>query len=161
MVKSSPLIAKAPITQTNIYLELGSGKGNFIYALAQANPENHYVAVERQSDIIYRILQKQEAQTLTNLTLLNIDVDEIEKYIKPHSVNTLYINFPDPWYKPRHHKRRLTYPTYLKIYKTLLKPCGKILFRTDHKDLFQDSIEYLNSESFHVSYDMNASPIFN
>lgn len=161
MVKTSPLVTKAPINKSSVYVELGSGKGDFIYLLAQANPDKHYVAIERQSDIIYRILQKQEAHTLDNLSLLNIDVDVIENYIQPHSVETLYINFADPWYKPRHHKRRLTYPTFLKIYKTLLKPYGKILFRTDHEDFFYDSIDYFKQASFKVSYDKNAEPIFN
>lgn len=162
-MKFSPLVVheKKKLTHNNLYLELGAGKGDFIYKLAQVNPNNHYIAVERQSDIIYRILQKQEAHTLDNLSLLNIDVREILDYITPHTVNVVYINFPDPWYKPRHHKRRLTYPTFLKMYKSLLKDCGKILIRTDHEEFFNDSLEYLESESFKVTYSKNAEEIFN
>lgn len=162
-MKSSPLVVneKKKLTKNNLYLELGSGKGNFIYKLAEANPNNHYVAIEKQSDIIYRILQKQEERTLDNLSLLNIDVIEILEYFEPHTINAIYINFPDPWYKPRHHKRRLTYPPFLKMYKLLLIDCGKILIRTDHKDFFNDSLEYLKNESFKVTYSENAKEIFN
>ena len=161
MVKQSPLVKKDKITLTNLYVELGAGKGDFIYKLAQTNKENHYVAIERQSDIIYRILQKQQANTLDNLSLLNIDVENILDYFNKNSINTIYINFPDPWYKPRHHKRRLTYPPKLKVYKTLLMSCGKILIRTDHKDFFNDSVLYLKSEGFSLTINENAEPIFN
>lgn len=161
MVKTSPLVAKKKLNHNRLFVELGSGKGDFIYKLAKANPNNHYVAIERQSDIIYRILQKQQQETLPNLSLLNIDVSDIKDYINPHSIEVLYINFPDPWYKPRHHKRRLTYNTFLEVYKTLLKPYGTIMIRTDHRDFFYDSVEYLENASFKVTYDVDAEPIFN
>ncbi|MGI6359644.1 MAG: tRNA (guanosine(46)-N7)-methyltransferase TrmB [Acholeplasmatales bacterium] len=162
-MKSSPLVVneKKKLIKSNLYLELGAGKGDFIYKLAEANPNNYYVAVEKQSDIIYRILQKQEEHTLDNLSLLNMDVIEILDYFLPHTINTIYINFPDPWHKVRHHKRRLTYPSFLKMYKLLLIDCGKILIRTDHKDFFNDSLGYLESESFKVTYSENAKEIFN
>lgn len=149
------------IEKDNLYVEIGSGKGNFIYALAKQNKENAYVAIEMQADVLYRILQKQEQETLPNLMLLHGDAFNLLEYFNPNTINTLYINFADPWPKKRHHKRRLTAPSILKIYKTLLKECGKIMIRTDHMDFFYDSIETLKEGGFKVSYHTDVEPIFN
>ena len=56
--------------------------------------------------------------------------------------NNIYINFPDPWIKKRQYQRRLSYPYFLKEYYRILKPGGKIFFRTDNLDLFNASISY-------------------
>ena len=99
---------------------------------------------------------------MKNLRVICHDATEILRdCIADHSLGGLQLFFPDPWHKVRHHKRRLTYPSFLKMYKLLLIDCGKILIRTDHKDFFNDSLGYLESESFKVTYSENAKEIFN
>lgn len=142
-----------------LHLEIGSGKGQFIYGLASLHQENDYVAVEKDINVAYRIVQKQEEQPLNNLYIINDDALHLEKYFEKHSISTLYLNFSDPWPKTRHHKRRLTFPTFLKLYKQFLTKDGIIELRTDHLELFNDSIGYFESEGFiitKISYD---SPI--
>ena len=120
------------------------------------NPNILYVAVEKYSSICLRILEKQEELLLPNLIIINEDALLLNNYFKKESVDVLYLNFSDPWPKSRYHKRRLTFPTYLKLYKDFLKKDGKILFRTDHLDFFNDSIEYFKDECFsinNISYD--------
>ncbi len=157
-VKSSPLILteQKNITAPTIHLEIGSGKGKFIIENALKNPNILYVAVEKYSSICLRILEKQEELLLPNLIIINEDALLLNNYFKKESVDVLYLNFSDPWPKSRYHKRRLTFPTYLKLYKDFLKKDGKILFRTDHLDFFNDSIEYFKEEGFsinNISYD--------
>ncbi len=142
-----------------LHLEIGSGKGQFIYGLASLHQENDYVALEKDINVAYRIVQKQEEQPLNNLYIINDDALHLEKYFEKHSISTLYLNFSDPWPKTRHHKRRLTFPTFLKLYKQFLTKDGIIELRTDHLELFNDSIGYFESEGFiitKISYD---SPI--
>ena len=64
-----------------------------------------------------------------------------------------FLLFPDPWPKKRQHKRRLTYPTFLKQYYKLLKKGGRLIFKTDNELLFVDSLEYLKESEFKlISY---------
>ena len=72
------------------------------------------------------------------------------------SVNTIFLNFSDPWPKKRHHKRRLTADSFLDKYFTILKDDGKIIFKTDNVDLFNDSKEVIETSKFKdISIDEN------
>ncbi len=71
------------------------------------------------------------------------DKDEISK---------IYINFCNPWPKERHNKRRLTHTKLLTEYKKFLKPNTEIWFKTDDKELFEDSQEYFKESGFNIEY---------
>ncbi|VEU80760.1 tRNA (guanosine(46)-N7)-methyltransferase TrmB [Haploplasma axanthum] len=139
----------------DVYLEIGSGKGNFITTLAKDNPDNLYIAIEKNISVCYRIVEKRDLYDLSNLIIILGDSEDILEYFTDNTVKKIYLNFSDPWPKARHHKRRLTYPTYLNNYKKILKNDGEIQFRTDHIDLFNDSVEYLNSFFEEVEIDRN------
>lgn len=161
-VKSSPLILNEVkiIKGDNIILEIGAGKGDFIINHALENKDAIFVAVEKYSSVILRILEKQEELNLDNLILLNEDANTLLNFFSNNSIDIIYLNFSDPWPKARHHKKRLTYPSFLKLYKQLLKKDGKIVFRTDHLELFNDSVLYLKEEGFKVSnIDHDSKPI--
>lgn len=127
-----------------LHLEIGSGKGQFITSLAQHCPDDHFIALEIDKDVCYRIAEKKVALNLRNLTIICSDAKRLLDWLKPHTIDTIYLNFSDPWPKIKHHKRRLTYPTMLTMYKSLLKPSGILQFRTDHHELFMDSIRYFD-----------------
>ena len=145
--------------EAHVYLEIGSGKGLFITSLAKDNPENRYVALEININVCYRILEKKEAQDLSNLTIILGDASDLSSYFKAHSVDHIYLNFSDPWPKAKHHKRRLTYPTFLNMYEKILKKDGIIQFRTDHHGLFEDSLTYIKThfDVFEITNDLNES----
>ncbi|MCR1808812.1 tRNA (guanosine(46)-N7)-methyltransferase TrmB [Haploplasma modicum] len=138
---TSPLKLKLEGT---IHLEVGSGKGQFISSLANDNKDINYVALERNMDVCYRISQKKQEQQIKNLTVILDDSANILEYLEPNSVDLIYLNFSDPWPKDRHHKRRLTYYSFLELYLKLLKKDGVIQFRTDHESFFNDSITYIS-----------------
>ena len=75
------------------------------------------------------------------------------------SVKRITINFCNPWPKPKHHKRRLTYPRQLENYKKILEPEGELFFKTDDGALFDDTLGYLAECGFTVTektYDLHA-----
>lgn len=151
-VKSSPYILTEPkiISGSKIHLEIGSGKGKFIIEKAIKYPEITFIAVEKYSSICLRILEKQEELKLDNLIIINEDAKVLNNYLNKNSVDVIYLNFSDPWPKARYHKRRLTYNGFLNFYKDILKKDGKILFRTDHLEFFNDSIEYFKEAEFYL-----------
>jgi tRNA (guanine-N7-)-methyltransferase len=141
------------------FLEVGSGKGEFITKMALDFKDIHFFALEVNPSVCYRIYEKKQALNIMNLTIILGDASHLPVYFKDQSLNAIYLNFSDPWPKTKHHKRRLTYPTFLEIYKKLLKEEGYIQFRTDHKDLFDDSIFYMSKdfEFKEINHDLEKS----
>ncbi len=143
----------------DIELEIGSGKGDFITSLARDHEDKHFIAIERNKYVCYRILEKKEKLSLHNLTIILGDAKDLETYLARKKVNIIYLNFSDPWPKKRHHKRRLTAHSFLPLYEQLLKEDGILQFRTDHLAFFNDSIETISStfDVYDISRNLPAS----
>jgi len=131
------------------HLEVGSGKGHFITSLAKDNPEQVFIAFELNMSVLYRIVEKKEVLGLTNLIIILGDAKNLDQYFEKDMIDYIYLNFSDPWPKKKHHKRRLTYETFLKLYQNILKPSGILQFRTDVYPFFMDSIDYVEPY-FHI-----------
>ena len=65
-------------------------------------------------------------------------------------VDRIYINFCNPWPKPKHKKKRLTHTKQLMSYREFLKDNGEIYFKTDEDGLFYDSLKYFEESGFTV-----------
>ena len=134
----------------DIYLELGAGKGQFIKELAKRTPKTNYIIIDRESNAFVYATRKIREEELSNVRCIPYDVDNIAEIVGEGEIKGIYINFCNPWPKERHKKRRLTHPRLLKIYKKLLQPGGKIYFKTDDRDLFEDSLKYFEDEGFEI-----------
>lgn len=142
-------------TQKEVYVEIGSGKGQFITTMALEHPEIQFVAIEKIDSVCYRIAQKKEELKIPNLSIILGDAENLETYFENIKIDSIFLNFIDPWPKARHHKRRLTFDSYLTKYVKLLKKDGKIQLRTDHLSLFDDSVEYIEKHFDIISEDRN------
>lgn len=132
------------LQKDNLNIEIGSGKGKFIYNLALSNPNKNYLAVEIQTSVVYRILQKQLENPLSNLYIINLDAyNFLNDYIKDKTLENIYLNFSDPW--PKKPKKRLTAISFLNLYKQKLKDEGKIYLKTDSTLLYESSLETINN----------------
>ena len=123
-----------------IYLEIGSGKGQFLCNMAKAHPENFYLACEGGYNINIRILQKAQEMELENIRVITEYITNPLDWFKENTLNGIYINFCDPWPKDRHAHRRLTYHKLLESYKVIVKPNSCLEFKTDNEDLFNWSL---------------------
>lgn len=132
-------------TSQCVHLEIGAGKGQFLTHMAYDHKDELFIALEVDKNVCYRIAEKKVALGLDNLIIILGSAEMLEAWITIHSIDRIYLNFSDPWPKARHHKRRLTWPTMLKIYHQLLKENGILQLRTDHLGLFMDSKEYIES----------------
>ena len=127
-----------------IYIEIGSGMGQFITTLAAQYPEINFISMEREKSVMVKVLDKVLDQGLTNIKLICNDAIELNEYFKDEEISRIYLNFSDPWPKKRHTKRRLTYHTYLALYKQVLKKHGELHFKTDNRGLFAYSLESMS-----------------
>lgn len=133
-----------------ICLEIGCGKGRFITSRAMDHPEQNYIAIEGQSNVVLRALQKAEENSIANLRIFITYVSDLKEYFDEGELSTVYLNFSDPWPKARHAKRRLTYRDRLKNYKEVLSPGGFIEFKTDNDGLFEFTLGEIEAVGYRV-----------
>ncbi len=124
-----------------IRIEIGCGKGDFIVGTAAKEPDVNFLAVEKVSDVLVIAAEKVKNSGLNNVRVCCVDAKELSEIFPEGSIDRIYLNFSDPWPKSRHEKRRLTYRTFLEIYKKILKKDGAIHFKTDNRGLFDFSLE--------------------
>jgi tRNA (guanine-N7-)-methyltransferase len=144
-----------------VMMEIGMGKGQFIYELEKTNPNFNYIGIEKFDSAIVKGLEKLVEEPLDNLRLVRMDALYLLDLFAPHSLSRIYLNFSDPWPKHRHQKRRLTHAQFLQQYQLLLKEQGDIHFKTDNDDLFAFSLESMKQygmEIITVDYDLHQDP---
>ncbi|MCD7715026.1 MAG: tRNA (guanosine(46)-N7)-methyltransferase TrmB [Lachnospiraceae bacterium] len=125
-----------------LYLEIGMGKGRFLTELAGLHPDRNYVGIEKFSSVLVRALEKREQlPDLTNLLFLRMDAEDLTDVFGPGEVSGIYLNFSDPWPKDRHAKRRLPGREFLARYDQILKPDGRVEFKTDNRTLFDFALD--------------------
>ena len=143
-----------------IHIEVGMGKGQFIIEMARRNPEVNYIGIEKYSSVLVRAVEKLEDFEQDNLRLIRMDAENIEEVFDKDEVDRIYLNFSDPWPKDRHVKRRLTSTRFLERYNNILTPEGRVMFKTDNKDLFDFSLEQVEEAGWILenhTYDLHHS----
>ena len=101
-----------------IHIEIGMGKGRFLMALAQKNPQINYIGIERYTSVLLRAVEKlniyieENESTLPNIRFICMDAQDIANVFAENEVDRIYLNFSDPWPKARHARRRLTSPDF-------------------------------------------------
>lgn len=117
------------------HLEIGFGMGDALIEMAKAHPEYDYVGVDVHLPGIGHLLINIEKWQLTNVRVLNADaVTILQSHLPAHCLDTVYIFFPDPWPKKRHHKRRLIQPSFVTLLTYCLKTSGYVQLATDWEE---------------------------
>lgn len=130
------------------YLEIGSGKGQFLLDMALKFPKLKFIGVEKNVTCAGFTAKKLVENHISNAKLVFADAQQMTPSIKDDSVEGIFLNFSDPWPKKRHTKRRLTSELFLKEYYRILKKGAKLIFKTDNYDLFTYSLEIIQSSDF-------------
>lgn len=130
-------------------IELGMGKGEMITQLASLNKDKKYLGIEKYATVAHKAMKRAEKLELDNFQIICEDIVKLSDLIKG-KVSTIWLTFSDPWPKARHSKRRLTYITYINLYKKILTKDGVIKFKTDNDKLFDWTIEHLKENKVKV-----------
>ena len=121
-----------------IYLEIGMGKGDFILENAKRYPNINFIGIEKFDSIIALAIKKMP-EDINNLKLIRMDALMLCD-VFDREIDRIFLNFSDPWPKPRHEKRRLTSNNFLNIYDKIFKKENNILMKTDNRNLFEYSL---------------------
>jgi release factor glutamine methyltransferase len=118
------------------FLEIGFGMGEHLFNQVSLHPDNLYVGAEVYLNGVANFLKL--ATNVENFLLWPNDLDMMLGDMPPHSLDGIYILFPDPWHKRKYLKKRLVNKERLEIFKAKLKPGGFIAFASDIEDYFAD-----------------------
>ena len=138
-----------------LHVELGCGKGWFLAGLAPRHPEINYLGIDMKDTVLApgkRLIEQAfEDKPVDNVALTAYDIERLPDIMgEQDRISRLYINFCNPWPKPRHHKRRLTHPRLLALYRPLLEPGAELWFKTDDDPLFAATLRYLPEAGFEI-----------
>ena len=128
-----------------VHLEIGFGNGATLAAMAAAHPENNYLGIEVHRPGVGTLLRRIEMDGLANIRVACADAVETLHRIPDAALDAVYIFFPDPWPKKRHHKRRLVQPAFLALVQRKLKPGGVLALATDWEEYAQHMLAMLSA----------------
>ncbi|MGC3960547.1 MAG: tRNA (guanosine(46)-N7)-methyltransferase TrmB [Verrucomicrobiota bacterium] len=141
-------------TDREIDVELGCADARFLFELARQFPLRLHLGLEIRQPMVEQVNEEASAEGLTNLRALfahiNIDFDRM---FPDHSVHRIYINFPDPWFKTRHKKRRLVNEELVEVLHRKLRPDGELFFQSDIFDFALDAMDCIEQSPLFVNAD--------
>ena len=118
-----------------IHLDIGCARGNFLLQMAQLNPNLNFLGIEIRQSLVIAANQTRDELKLTNLHYLfgniNSSASILLQSLPANTLNYITIQFPDPWFKKKHHKRRVAQPELVKILVEYLTLGGKIFLQSD------------------------------
>ena len=127
-------------------LEIGFGNGASLAEMAANHPENDYLGIEVHRPGVGNLLLQIEKQQLKNIRVSNDDAVEIlEQQIPDACLDAVYLFFPDPWHKKKHHKRRIVQTGFAQLVRRKLKPGGIFHMATDWENYAEHMLEVMGT----------------
>ena len=128
-------------------LEIGFGVGNFIIEMGIREPNENFIGIDFYHKGIRKVITRIAKYEICNARIVYGDAKEkIPLLFAPEELNRVYINFPDPWPKKKHHKRRLIKPNFIKSLAEKLKCGGEIHIATDHEAYAMEILDFFEKD---------------
>ena len=142
-----PKVWFPPGAVRDVWLEIGFGAGEHLAAQAAANPENLIIGVEPYIAGMAKLLARLTTQQLRNVRLYQSDARDIIEALPDASLHRVFVLFPDPWPKKRHHKRRFISVETLDRLARVMRPGAELRFATDDQGYLVWTLERLTAHS--------------
>ena len=129
-----------------VNLEIGFGNGESLLQMAMNSPDENFLGVEVHRPGVGKLLNDIEEHQLKNLRIMAHDaVEVLQNMIPTHSLHKVFLFFPDPWHKKRHHKRRIVQTTFAKKIAEKLIEHGQFHMATDWENYAMHMLEILEA----------------
>ncbi len=129
------------------FVEVGFGNGDALLVLAERHPDRDYLGIDVHRPGIGRLLAGLEVRELRNVRVMCQDAMVVfESWIPDASLDGVYVWFPDPWPKKRHHKRRLVQPPFTRLVARTLKVGGLFHLATDWEHYARQMLDVTEGE---------------
>ena len=148
--ESEKLILDTKIAKfKGVIVEICSGSGKHLIEIAKKYPQFLIVGFELRFKRIYMTAKKAKKEELNNVILIRNDARNLKCWFKNNSISKLFINFPDPWDKDRWEKHRVLSNDFFNDLSLILVKNGEFLYKTDHKERFLDTKEFLDNNKLY------------
>lgn len=134
--------AQLPV-HTPLWMEIGFGSGEHLAAQAANNPDTRFIGCEPYINGVVQLLKAVASQNLKNITLWQDDARTLLNKLPDHSLERVFILFPDPWPKKKHHRRRIISDATLDLLASKIQPGGELRVATDHENYAEWILEHL------------------
>ena len=128
------------VSKLNLHLDIGCAAGEFLFDLALDNTSWNYLGIEIREKLVENAKFKVFEREIKNLYFVfgnaNNILNDVQSKFIIKNLKSISLNFPDPWFKKRHHKRRVIQPKFINILSNSLQKGTLIFIKTDVKDLF-------------------------
>jgi tRNA (guanine-N7-)-methyltransferase len=132
-----------PVSQ--VWLEIGFGGGEHLAWQSEANPDVGFVGCEPFINGVSKLLSEIEERNLENVRIWDGDARDVLEWLPDNSLDRVFVLFPDPWPKARHHKRRLISTGTLEALARVMKPGSELRIASDIGDYVRASLEAVYS----------------
>ena len=156
-------------SKLNLHLDIGCAAGEFLFDLALVNNDWNYLGIEIRERLVKKSKLKACEREIKNLYFVfgnanNILNDDQSKFIIKN-LKSISFNFPDPWFKKKHYKRRVIQPDFINILSNILQKGSLIFIKTDVKDLFDymdctisSNLKFKNIDEKDFNYSKSFNP---
>lgn len=128
-------------TDAPLELEVGMGRSHFLFERAKAEPSHNIIGIEWKGEWVKQAQKRAEREEITNLYALWANAWQIVPGIfADGSLSQIILNFPDPWWKKKHHKRKIINDSFVDTLVSKLKISGRIYLQTDVHHLFEEYV---------------------
>lgn len=131
-----------------IHLELGCGNGEYTISNSKNYPNCNFIGIDIKGSRLWKGAKYLEKNNVKNALFLRIQIENILDFFDENEVKEIIISFPDPRPKKRDIKKRLTNLKFLDLYHKIILNGGKLMLKTDDKDLFDYSIDQIKDSKF-------------
>jgi len=125
--------------------EIGSGSGGHLLEYARQNPQSLCFGFELRYKRAFRTVEKAADRGIDNIFVFRGDARLLSTVVQPGELDTVFINFPDPWDRKRWQKHRIINIEYMETVYGLLKPEGILSYKSDHPGYFHDAFNLFQS----------------
>ena len=135
-----------------LHLDIGCGRGKFLLKMAPLYPEINFLGIEIREPLVIEANEQRDNLQLSNLHFLfcniNLYIDSILESCPPQVLDCVTIQFPDPWFKRNHKKRRVVQPALVNAIATYLVRDGSVFLQSDIKEVAEEMAENFLANSF-------------
>ena len=134
-IERIPSLVKMFDSKLNLHLDIGCAAGEFLFDLALVNTNWNYLGIEIRERLVRTAKLKLRESELKNLYFVygnaNKILDDLDSKFIVENVKSISFNFPDPWFKKRHYKRRVIQPDFINMLSNSMKKGSLIFIKTD------------------------------
>ncbi|MBD0335195.1 MAG: tRNA (guanosine(46)-N7)-methyltransferase TrmB [Cyanobacteria bacterium Co-bin13] len=141
-----------------LHIDIGCGKGVFVMQMAALQPDWNFLGLEIREPLVDQALKRRDEANLTNLHFLfcnvNMSFQALVESLPVPSLQRVSIQFPDPWFKKRHQKRRVVQPELVSAIAAALPPQGQVVLQSDVREVAEDMVERFSE---HAAFNRTAA----